>query len=34
MPTLNVKHRHSRFLLADRVTVEEENIEWRLFSEV
>ena len=34
MPTLNVKHRHSRFLLADRVTVEEENIEWRLFGEV
>ncbi|MBV7548167.1 sel1 repeat family protein [Pseudomonas sp. PDM26] len=33
MPTLNVKHRHSRFLLADRVTVEEENIEWRLFGE-
>ncbi|CAI8901669.1 Sel1 repeat family protein [Pseudomonas sp. IT-P258] len=34
MPTLNVKHCHSRFLLADRVTVEEENIEWRLFGEV
>ncbi|MGO4310069.1 sel1 repeat family protein [Pseudomonas sp. KB_15] len=33
MPTLNVKHRHSQFLLADRVTVEEENIEWRLFGE-
>ncbi|WP_371319151.1 DUF6396 domain-containing protein [Pseudomonas sp. PDM26] len=33
MPTLNVKHRHSRFLLADRVTVEAENIEWRLFGE-
>ena len=33
MPTLNVKHRHSRLLLADRVTVEEENIEWRLFGE-
>lgn len=30
MPTLNVQHRHSRFLLADRVTVEKENIEWRL----
>jgi tetratricopeptide (TPR) repeat protein len=33
MPTLNVRHRHSRFLLADRVTVEEENIEWRLLGE-
>jgi len=33
MPTLNVQHRHSRFLLADRVTVEEEKIEWRLLGE-
>ncbi|WP_433770621.1 DUF6396 domain-containing protein [Pseudomonas putida] len=33
MPTLNVRHRHSRFLLADRITVEEENIEWRLLGE-
>jgi hypothetical protein len=33
MPTLNVRHRHSRFLLADRFTVEEENIEWRLLGE-
>jgi TPR repeat protein len=33
MPTLNVRHRQSRFLLADRVTVEEENIEWRLLGE-
>ncbi|WP_207265942.1 sel1 repeat family protein [Pseudomonas sp. GW101-3H06] len=33
MPTLNVQHRHSRFLLADRITVEEENIEWRLLGE-
>ena len=33
MPTLNVQHRHSRFLLADRFTVEEENIEWRLLGE-
>ncbi|WP_137808299.1 sel1 repeat family protein [Pseudomonas sp. G(2018)] len=33
MPTLNVQHRHSRFLLADRVTIEEENIEWRLLGE-
>jgi tetratricopeptide (TPR) repeat protein len=33
MPTLNVKHRHSRFLLADRVTVEEENVEWMLLGE-
>jgi hypothetical protein len=33
MPTLNVRHRHSRFLLADRFTVEKENIEWRLLGE-
>jgi len=33
MPTLNVEHRHSRFLIADRVMVEEESIEWRLFGE-
>ncbi|WP_449105873.1 DUF6396 domain-containing protein [Pseudomonas mohnii] len=33
MPPLNVQHRHSRFLLADRVTVEEEKIEWRLLGE-
>jgi len=33
MPTLNVQRRHSRFLLADRVTVGEENIRWSLFGE-
>ncbi len=33
MPTLNVQHRLSRFLLADRMTVKEENIEWILFGE-
>jgi TPR repeat protein len=33
MPTLNVRRSHSRFLLADRITVEEENIEWILFGE-
>jgi hypothetical protein len=33
MPTLNVQHRHSRFLLADRFTVEEKNIEWSLLGE-
>jgi hypothetical protein len=33
LPTVRVQRRHSRFLLADRVTVEEENIEWRLFGE-
>jgi hypothetical protein len=33
MPTLNVQHRHSRFLLADRFTVEEEKIEWVLLGE-
>ena len=33
MPTLNIRHSHSRFLLADRVTIEEENIEWRLLGE-
>jgi hypothetical protein len=31
MPTLNVRRSHSRFLLADRITVAEENIEWILF---
>ena len=33
MPTLNVQHRHSRFLLADRFTVEEEKIKWVLLGE-
>ena len=33
MPTLNVKHHHSRFLLADRVAIEEEKVEWRLLGE-
>jgi hypothetical protein len=33
MPTLRVEHRKSRFLLADVVTVKEENIEWRLLGE-
>jgi len=33
MPTLNVKHHRSRFLLADRVTIEEEKVEWRLLGE-
>ena len=33
MPTLNVQRSHSRFLLADRVTVAEENIRWSLFGE-
>jgi TPR repeat protein len=33
MPTLNVRRSHSRFLLADRITVAEENIEWILFGE-
>jgi hypothetical protein len=33
MPTLNVRHRHSRFLLADRFTVEDEKIEWMLLGE-
>jgi TPR repeat protein len=33
MPTLKVQSRHSRFLLADRITVQEENIEWRLLGE-
>ncbi|PMZ85112.1 MULTISPECIES: sel1 repeat family protein [unclassified Pseudomonas] len=33
MPTLNVQHRQSRFLLADRFTVEEEKIEWSLLGE-
>jgi hypothetical protein len=33
MPTLRVEHRKSRFLLADIVTVKEENIEWRLLGE-
>jgi TPR repeat protein len=33
MPTLNVQRSHSRFLLADRITVAEENIEWILFGE-
>ncbi|WP_322784195.1 DUF6396 domain-containing protein [Pseudomonas sp. PCH199] len=28
MPTLNVRHSHKRFLLADRVSIEEENVEW------
>ncbi|WP_414862406.1 DUF6396 domain-containing protein, partial [Pseudomonas sp. IT-P176] len=30
MPTLRVQSHHPRFLLADRVTVNEENIEWQL----
>jgi hypothetical protein len=33
MPTLKVQIRRSRFLFSDRITVEEENIEWRLFGE-
>ncbi|MBV7550334.1 sel1 repeat family protein [Pseudomonas sp. PDM26] len=33
MPTLNVQRSHSRFLLADRVTIAEENIRWSLFGE-
>jgi hypothetical protein len=33
MPTLNVQRSHSRFLLADRVTIGEENIRWSLFGE-
>jgi hypothetical protein len=33
MPTLRVQSRHTRFLLADRITVQEENIEWRLLGE-
>jgi hypothetical protein len=33
MPTLNVQRSHSRFLLADRVTVGAENIRWSLFGE-
>ncbi|WP_248804083.1 sel1 repeat family protein [Pseudomonas sp. MWU13-2100] len=28
MPTLNVQSRHRRFLLPDRVTVSEENVDW------
>nr|WP_248804082.1 DUF6396 domain-containing protein [Pseudomonas sp. MWU13-2100] len=31
MPTLNVQSRHRRFLLPDRVTVSEENVDWILF---
>ena len=30
MPTLKVQHREPRFLLADRITVNQENIEWQL----
>jgi hypothetical protein len=33
MPTLRVQSRHTRFLLADRITVQEEKIEWRLLGE-
>ncbi|KQN50214.1 hypothetical protein ASE98_23570 [Pseudomonas sp. Leaf48] len=33
MPTLNVQRSHSRFLLADRITVQEEKIKWSLFGE-
>jgi len=33
MPTLRVQSRHTRFLLADRITVQEENIEWILLGE-
>jgi hypothetical protein len=33
LPTVRIQTRHSRFLLADRVIVEEENIKWRLFGE-
>ncbi|MDF9776785.1 SEL1-like repeat protein [Pseudomonas baetica] len=33
MPTLNVQRSHSCFLLADRITVGEENIRWSLFGE-
>ena len=30
MPTLRVQSHQPRFLLADRITVNEENIEWQL----
>ncbi|MBC2693655.1 sel1 repeat family protein, partial [Pseudomonas sp. MBT-1] len=30
MPTLRVQSNQPRFLLADRITVNEENIEWQL----
>ncbi|PBJ16796.1 hypothetical protein BSF44_57130 [Pseudomonas sp. ACN8] len=30
MPTLRVQSHEPRFLLPDRITVNEENIEWRL----
>ncbi|MCH4870444.1 hypothetical protein [Pseudomonas sp. TMW22089] len=30
MPTLKVQHREPRFLLADKIAVNEENIEWQL----
>jgi tetratricopeptide (TPR) repeat protein len=33
LPTVRIQRRHSRFLLADRVIVEEENIKWILFGE-
>ena len=33
MPTLRVQSRHSRFLLSDRISVQEENIEWILLGE-
>jgi hypothetical protein len=33
MPTQRVQSRHPRFLLSDRITVEEANVEWRLFGE-
>jgi hypothetical protein len=33
LPTLKIQRRHSRFFLSDRVTVEDEHIEWRLFGE-
>jgi TPR repeat protein len=33
MPTLRVQSRHTRFLLSDRISVQEENIEWILLGE-
>jgi hypothetical protein len=33
LPTVKIQRHHSRFLLADRVIVEEENIKWILFGE-
>ncbi|MNE66654.1 hypothetical protein D3C76_1349320 [compost metagenome] len=33
MPTERVQHRHTRFLLADKITVNEEQVEWALLGE-